>query len=317
VLAAALGAGCLAGCVAGSAPKMTFAEAGFHAAAEAAAEAEQADAPPPVADPAPEAIATEQPEGPPIDPVLLRFAAEARARRSRHAAGQGFPAAAVDAWRSLAAVLDGYLTRPLPQTPLLELVRACVTVEAEWDYDARRFGTPPPELAAAVAARTARLATRVDAARALGLALVVRATPPRLRWPVDGAGISSPFGLRIDPFNGRRRMHRGVDLAVEHGRVVRAAGAGWVVRAGYAGGHGLMVEVRHPGDVTTRYSHLSAVLCAPGDAMDPEQPLGLVGNSGRSTGPHLHFEVWQQGEPVDPLAWLVAGHSAGLAGPAE
>jgi murein DD-endopeptidase MepM/ murein hydrolase activator NlpD len=313
--AAALVAAALQGCAAGRAPKMTFAEAGFGAAPRPAAE--ESDAPPPVADPAPEAIPTEQPEGPPVDPILLRFAAEARARRGRVPASSGFPAEAVAAWRALAADLDRYLTRPLPQTPLLELIRARVTVEAEWDYDGRRFGAPPPDLLAIVVARTARLATRVGAARALGQALVARPAPARLRWPVEGAGISSPFGPRFDPFDGSRRMHRGVDLTADKGRVVRAAGAGWVVRAGLAGGHGLMVEVRHPSDLTTRYSHLSALLCAPGDAVDPGQPLGLVGTSGRSTGPHLHFEVWESGRPEDPLAWLGAGGPVVIAGPAE
>jgi murein DD-endopeptidase MepM/ murein hydrolase activator NlpD len=65
-----------------------------------------------------------------------------------------------------------------------------------------------------------------------------------------------------------------------------------------------MVEVRHPGDVTTRYGHLSGLLCAPGDAVEPGQPLGLVGQTGRATGPHLHFEVWKGGMAIDPLPWL-------------
>ena len=88
-----------------------------------------------------------------------------------------------------------------------------------------------------------------------------------------------------------------------------AAATGWVVRTGWAGGYGLLVEVRHPGDLTTRYSHLSAILCAPGDAVDAGQPLGLVGKTGLATGPHLHFEVWRGGEPSDPLPWLGIGTS--------
>jgi murein DD-endopeptidase MepM/ murein hydrolase activator NlpD len=217
----------------------------------------------------------------------------------------------MEAWRGLAAELDRYLRRPLPQTPLLELVRARVTVEAEWDYDQRRFGPAPRELTEAVESRASRFGQRLDTARALGFALFTRPAPARLRWPVEQAGLSSLFGMRNHPVEGKRRMHYGVDLAAAAGRVVSAAGAGWVVRAGWTGGYGLMVEVRHPGDVTTRYSHLSAILCTPGDAVDPGQPLGLVGRTGRATGPHLHFEVWEEGEPADPLAWLGVGPDAG------
>ncbi len=290
----------LAGC-ATPAAKMSFGDAGF----KLAPDPEDADAAPPVKNPAPEAVAAEAPQGPPIDPALLRFAAEARARRGRGAEGRGFPEAAAQAWRGLAADLDLYLARPLPQTPTLELVRTRVTVEAEWDYDQRRYGAPPAELAALVAVRTGRLAARIDTARAVGMAFTARAAPGRLRWPLEQAGISSPFGPRVDPFDGTRRMHRGLDLAAPRGELVSAAAAGWVVRAGPAGGHGLMVEVRHAGDLTTRYGHLSAILCAPGEPVALGQAVGLVGQTGRSTGPHLHFEVWQGGLASDPLRFLI------------
>jgi hypothetical protein len=304
-----------AGC-ATPAAKMSFGDAGF----KLAPDPEDADAAPPVKDPAPEAVAAEAPQGPPIDPALLRFAAEARARRGRLAEGRGFPEEAAQAWRALAADLDQYLARPLPQTPTLELVRTRVTVEAEWEWDQRRYGAPPTDLAALVAARTGRLAARVETARAVGMAFTARAAPGRLRWPLEQAGISSPFGPRIDPFDGTRRMHRGLDLAAPRGELVSAAAAGWVVRTGHAGGHGLMVEIRHAGDLTTRYSHLSAILCSPGEAVELGQAVGLVGQTGRSTGPHLHFEVWQGGLASDPLRFLgedrvAANHPAARSGP--
>jgi len=78
-----------------------------------------------------------------------------------------------------------------------------------------------------------------------------------------------------------------------------------VIRAGWSRGYGLMVEVRHGSGVTTRYSHLGRVLCSPGEAVETGQPLGVVGATGRATGPHLHFEVWRQGRARDPLAMLV------------
>jgi hypothetical protein len=286
---------------------MTFAEAGFAMPPPAAlpeAPAEEVPLPPPVAVPAPESVALELPVGPPIDAVLVRFIAEARGRRGRLPAEHVFPDEVTRAWSAFVDDLDQYLARPLPQTPLLELVRARITVEAEWDYDRRRWGSPPPELARAIAARSDRFARRVDTARTLGYALFAKPAPAKLRWPVERAGLSSPFGMRFHPLEGRPRMHNGIDLAATPGKVVSAAAAGWVVRTGWAGGYGLLVEVRHPGDLTTRYGHLSAILCAPGDAVDANQPLGLVGKTGAATGPHLHFEVWRGGEPSDPLPWL-------------
>jgi murein DD-endopeptidase MepM/ murein hydrolase activator NlpD len=101
-------------------------------------------------------------------------------------------------------------------------------------------------------------------------------------------------------------MHRGLDLATAPGRLVAAAAPGFVVQAGWAPGHGLLVEVRHPGDLTSRYAHLMHLLCSPGDAVEAGTPLGLVGRTGVATGPHLHFEVWRGGQALDPLE-LLAG----------
>jgi murein DD-endopeptidase MepM/ murein hydrolase activator NlpD len=292
-------------------PKMTFAEAGLLApVALPDAPQDEAPLPPPVAVPAPETVALEVPAGPPVDTTLVRFTAEARARRARLAASRTFPEEVTRAWHSLAGELDRYLMRPLPQTPLIEVIRARITVEAEWDYDQRRFGAPPSDLADAIGARTAQLLRRIDTARALGFALFQRPPPAKLRWPVEQAGLSSVFGMRLHPLEGRRRMHNGIDLTASAGKVVSSAAPGWIVRTGWAGGYGLLVEVRHPGDLTTRYTHLSAILCAPGDAVTIGQPIGLVGKTGLATGPHLHFEVWRGGEPSDPLPWLGIGTAA-------
>jgi murein DD-endopeptidase MepM/ murein hydrolase activator NlpD len=192
----------------------------------------------------------------------------------------------------------------MPQTPLLELVRARVTVESELEFDRRRYGPPPAGLAGALDAVLTRLAARAQAARALGDRMVIRTPPPALRWPIDNAGLSSLFGMRVDPIDGKRRMHFGIDLAAEAGRVVGAAAKGYVIRAGWMAGYGQMVEVHHSGDLTSRYGHLSVLLCRPGDAVEAGRPLGLVGRTGRATGPHLHFEVWHGGEARDPLAYL-------------
>ena len=169
---------------------------------------------PPVKVPAPRSIATEKPDVPPIDGDLVRFAADARARRFRSPAKQGFPGESRDAWEALVAQLDLYLAQALPQTPLMELVRARVTLEAEWDFDVRRYGAPPDDLLARVETRRSRLGTRIAAARALGQKIfLAKRTPGRLAWPIERAGISSTFGLRIDPLTHAKRMHGGLDLA--------------------------------------------------------------------------------------------------------
>jgi len=268
---------------------------------------------PPVRDAAPEAYPSEPPDGPPIDPVLLRFAAEAWARRLRSAPDHGFPAEAEAAWRALVVQLDDYLARSLPQTPLLELVRSSVTLEAEWEFDRRRYGPPSAGLARQVTTRADRLALRIATSRAIGNSMFASRPPGRLRWPIENAGLSSGFGPRHHPLNGARQLHAGIDLAAELGRVVGAATRGYVVSAGWAGGYGLMVELRHAGELTTRYGHLSALLCAPGDALESGAPVGLIGQTGLATGPHLHFEVWEGGRPRDPLSFI--GGGTGLSTP--
>jgi murein DD-endopeptidase MepM/ murein hydrolase activator NlpD len=261
---------------------------------------------PPAADPAPRERAglASAPDDRPLDASLLRFASLARDRRTRGARRQGFPAPALAAWDELAAELGEYLARDTSRTPLAELVRARVTVEAELELDRRRFGAPPPELEERLDASLRALARRAEAARALGQTLFVVTRPPALRWPVEDAGLSSLYGMRHHPLDGVRRMHWGIDLAAATGRPVGAAARGFVVHAGFTAGYGLTVEVRHDGELTSRYAHLSTLLCGPGDRVEPGQPLGLVGATGRTTGPHLHFELWRGGRAEDPLPLL-------------
>lgn len=125
-----------------------------------------------------------------------------------------------------------------------------------------------------------------------------------LRWPLPATGINSLFGNRSDPFDGSIRKHAGVDLEADYGAVVSAAGDGFVVWAGWTSGHGRMVIIEHAAGYQTVYSHLSQVLALPNSMVVAGQAIGLVGNSGRSTGPHLHLEVRHDGVAVDPLDLL-------------
>ncbi len=129
-----------------------------------------------------------------------------------------------------------------------------------------------------------------------------------LRAPLIGeATVSSPFGYRRDPFLGLAELHPGVDLVQEYGAEIHATAGGRVTHAGPMGGYGDMVEIDHGNGLVTRYGHLSEVLVAEGQQVSAETILGRIGSTGRSTGPHLHYEVRVDGEPVDPERFLQAG----------
>lgn len=118
---------------------------------------------------------------------------------------------------------------------------------------------------------------------------------------VREASVSSPFGWRRDPLTGTPRMHQGLDMAVAYGQDVRAAAAGVVAFAGVQGDYGTTVVVDHGGGRQTRYAHLSEALVPAGRTVAEGEVLGRSGSSGRSLGPHLHFELLQDGQAVDPL----------------
>lgn len=120
--------------------------------------------------------------------------------------------------------------------------------------------------------------------------------------PVRLPRLSSAFGWRGASVGSE--YHAGIDIPGPVGTPVIASAAGVVGRAGWAGGYGLMVELRHGSNFTTRYAHLSRLLVAPGAIVRQGQLLGLMGSTGRSTGSHLHFEVRQNGRPLDPIAIL-------------
>ncbi len=122
--------------------------------------------------------------------------------------------------------------------------------------------------------------------------------------PLDAVRYSSMFGQRYDGRIGMQRLHAGVDIPSPYGTPVRVSADGIVVRAGWAGGYGNLVEVRHDGGVVTRYGHLSTIFVLPGSAIARGDVVGLVGSTGHSTGNHLHYEVRMDGRPVDPLGAL-------------
>lgn len=133
--------------------------------------------------------------------------------------------------------------------------------------------------------------------------------------------VNSPFGVRSDPLTGMLRMHTGVDLRAEYGESVGASMSGTVWFAGERSGYGNLVVVDHGSGIATFYAHLSKIVVAAGEKVDAGQLVGYVGSTGRSTGPHLHYEVRANGRPVDPSSalaldgdqLLVNGQSVGIA----
>lgn len=116
-----------------------------------------------------------------------------------------------------------------------------------------------------------------------------------------GGTVSSGFGYRIHPLSGTRRFHAGIDLARPAGTAIIAGTDGTVVYAGWASGYGLLVTIDHGRGVQTRYGHLSSLAVRAGQRVHRGDILGSVGSTGRSTGPHLHYEVRLNGQPVSPL----------------
>ncbi len=129
---------------------------------------------------------------------------------------------------------------------------------------------------------------------------------PDFRLPVQ-APVSSTYGMRKDPFTHNPRFHKGLDLAAPAGMDVRAAKEGEVVYAGFQPGYGNTVVVQHSGGLQTRYAHLGSTSVRVGDTIAAEQVIGTVGDTGHSTGPHLHFEVTRWGRNVDPLSAMTTG----------
>ena len=125
--------------------------------------------------------------------------------------------------------------------------------------------------------------------------------------PIPGAKISSRFGHRTDPFNGRSAMHSGMDFKAARGTPVNATGDGVIVKAGRKGGYGKVVEIRHKDGLITRYAHLSRIAVKKGQRVRVGQTIGKVGSTGRSTGPHLHYEVRQGKTARNPSKYMQVG----------
>lgn len=240
-----------------------------------------------------------------LELAILRFTSKRRAlmnEDSNKKARIGWPAPMVAAWKSVLSKIEKGMKKPAGVLPRRVLIQTRVSLDVERDLTERRYGPAPKDIVIKVQVVFTRVALHMRASRP---------PPPRtsgrhrlrLGWPLSPIIVTSPFGYRRDPILGYQqlRFHSGVDLGGRQGDIVSAAAAGRVVTAGWLGGHGRTVVVQHPGGYVTMYAHLHRILVRHGMSIEPGTPIGLLGSSGRSTGPHLHFEVRRGGLPIDPL----------------
>jgi murein DD-endopeptidase MepM/ murein hydrolase activator NlpD len=232
----------------------------------------------------------------------------------------------------LLAQVIGAMRRTVPESGMLEASASRKMLDGAFDQEVARSLAAKGGLgiaeqivgqierqqqardAAAAASGSAPATTATRSSAALMPAHVVRpaastvatehAAPASAALPVAGE-ISSPFGMRNDPFTGEERFHGGVDVAAPRGAEIRAVADGEVVFSGWrTGGAGRVVEVRHADGLVTSYAHAERTLVRPGQHVVAGQVVGTVGSSGRSSGPHLHFAASRDGQVIDPSTLL-------------
>jgi hypothetical protein len=236
---------------------------------------------------------------PELQAALASFVNQARESRRKAQHGSPMPTEQVLNWARVNAALDAFLGRSVAKTASMDIIRARVTLEAELEEDARTYGDIPAATAEGVMSRVGQLAVRMSELRRLSVQAVRE--PPSFSWPITPVSVTSHFGERSHPIMGEVRDHLGLDLAAKRGQSIFAAAPGVVLRAGWNGSHGYQVEVQHAARILTRYSHLSRVLVRPGTILERGDVLGLAGDTGMATGVHLHFELWKDGQPMDPM----------------
>ncbi len=238
-----------------------------------------------------------------VELTLLEFVSKRRAIASTV---QEWPGPMQQTWETFLTTLTSILEAPEGTVPRRVLIQVRVMVDVEMELSERRLGKAPPELTQ----RVQRVFVQVSRhLRAKQPDLEPQERPPlALVPPTAPLVVTSAFGYRRDPIlgHGEIRFHAGVDLGGRSGDLVTAAAPGFVSSAGWTGGHGRTVVVQHPGGWVTMYAHLDKILVSPGASVNTGDPVGLVGKSGRSTGPHLHFEVRRGGVPYDPMGFLGA-----------
>lgn len=224
-------------------------------------------------------------------------------------AGDIPPPGVLEQWQQAFGSIDQSLDLQPSASDLGALVRARVTLEVEMDRDRQRFTDLPHELTVDYIEILEKIDQRVRELHATHDTYTLGSVSPRdidglmLMWPLKTVMPSSPFGYRRDPVNGRFRFHSGVDLVSSPETPVYAAASGVVVFAAWSGGYGNYVVLEHANGVRTHYAHMAHLFVSAGTVLDDRMPIGTVGNTGRSTGPHLHYAVSMHGRFVDPTLY--------------
>ncbi|MBL9038926.1 MAG: M23 family metallopeptidase [Archangium sp.] len=233
--------------------------------------------------------------------ALRAFMAKASAHRKTATAGAPMPTAQLEAWNAMLDEVERFVAQPAKETSMLDTVRTRLQLETAFESDGAVYGDVPPEVAGRVTHGLRTLAVRLST---LAAAKQRRRPVTRFQWPLLPVVVTSPFGTRLHPIAGEYRFHSGIDLLAEPSQSIYAAEAGTVVFSGWNSGHGKQVEVHHDSHLTTRYSHLDALLVEEGQTVKRGELLGLAGMTGAATGVHLHFELRRDGDAIDPSSVL-------------
>lgn len=250
--------------------------------------------------------------------LRLLIAANERAVRDRKVIASRVAAVQADLQRTQTELASQQLAQEHAKSQLAALADERRNLVALADGERRHKATEVAEMENLSAAEEAELeslirerqrqleAEREAQRRAAGIAGVI--PPPSsgggsFSWPISGT-ITSPYGWRSNPFGGSPDFHPGLDIAAPMGTTVTAAASGTVILAQWYGGYGNFIMIDHGNGVATGYGHLSAIYVSNGQQVQKGQPIGAVGSTGHSTGPHLHFEVRVNGKTVDPAPRL-------------
>lgn len=221
----------------------------------------------------------------------------------------------VDALSMRLGMMDAHLIRLNALGKRLTEMADISSREFDFDHDPPLGGPEDtaartasmPDLSAMIDNLSEQIDQRSSQFGALANVLLGRQLSAEIRpqgRPVRDGYISSGFGVRMDPFTGEEGIHKGVDFAAPAGTDVLAVAAGVVTWAGPREGYGNLVQVNHGNGYSTRYAHNSTVLVKVGDEVQRGQAIATVGSTGRSTGPHVHFEVLKNGVQVDPMSFV-------------
>ncbi|HUZ74860.1 MAG TPA: peptidoglycan DD-metalloendopeptidase family protein [Stellaceae bacterium] len=191
-----------------------------------------------------------------------------------------------------------------------ELERLIASTGIDLDKLLGTFGSLPPGEGGPYIALSTREEAQYEGKREAALEALARSLP--LEAPLAHYVVDSPFGPRMDPFRHEMGFHSGVDLAAPYLSPVYSTAPGVVSFTGWQDGYGRVVEITHAHGIVTLYAHLHRILVARGERMRAHQKIGLLGSTGRSTGPHVHYEVRVNGVPVDPTKFLNAGRGVQL-----